>query len=118
MRFLDLGVAIMIGVSGLTGLAVWTPRGGDALASRMAVQAHLRDELLSSLDNRGLPWLLEAPPSEICAGLASAMDGTSSVFAQLGSESCGTPPPPGAITANLTLRLVQSEVNLVAWVGA
>jgi len=118
LRFLDLGVAIMIGVSGLTGLAVWTPRSGDALAGRMAVQAHLRDELLSTLETKGMPWLLEAPPSDVCAGLASAMDGTSSVFAQLGSESCGTPPPPGAITANLSLRLVLSEVNLVAWAGA
>jgi hypothetical protein len=84
----------------------------------MAVQAQLRDELLSSLENRGLPWLLGAPLSNVCAGIASAMKEADGVFVRIGPESCGIPPTQGAIVANLTLRLIPFEVNLVAWAGA
>ncbi len=118
MRFLDIAVAVMIGVSAVSSIAVWTPRSGDALSDRIALQTQLRDKLVAFVKNRGLPWLLHASPAEVCAAMASSVTPPASVFASMGGQSCGAPPPGGAVVSNLTLPLLPFEVTLVAWSGA
>jgi hypothetical protein len=117
MKFLDVGVALMIGISALTGVAIWTPRSGDATANRMAVQTHLRDQLLAFLETRGVPWLIHASLSEVCDSLSSSLNGSGNAFVSKGDESCGVPPPPGAVASNLTLQLLPFEMSLVSWSG-
>ncbi len=108
----------MVGVSALSGLVVWTPRSGDAAASRTALQVQLRDQLLSFVEGRGLPWLLLTPPREVCADLASALGGTANAFLLEGTQSCGEAPPQGAVAATLSMRLLSFELSLVAWKDA
>ena len=115
MRFLDIGLAAMLGISAFAGLAVWSPRTGDRLSNQMMLQTQLRDELVSILANKGIPWLLNASAIEVCASIASAMSRPGGVLVILGTEWCGTSPPTGAVVANLTLALLPSVVRLVEW---
>ncbi len=108
----------MVGVSAFAGLVVWTPRIGDAAANRMALQVHLRDQLVSFVEDRGIPWILLAPLGEVCAELASALGRGVNAFVLEGMQSCGSPPPDGAVVSNLTVRLLPYELSLVAWAAA
>ncbi len=118
MRFLDIAVAVMVGVSAIAGLVVWTPRFGDSVSNRMALQAHLRDVLVSFLESKGVPWILQASAAEVCTGLDSNLNGTVHVFVSLGTQTCGSPSTKGAVASNLTLALLPFEVNMAAWSGA
>jgi len=114
LRFLDIGIAVLVGASSITGLMTWSPRNGDAISSQQALQAQLRDGLVSFLDSKGLPWVMNAPTPEVCAGLLAAAPGTRGVFVEVGSRSCGNAPPAGAVVANLTLGIIP-PVRLEAW---
>jgi hypothetical protein len=103
LRFLDIGVAALVGASSIIGLMTWSPRNGDSISSQLALQAQLRDGMVSYLDSRGLPWMMKAPSPELCAGLLAAVPRAEGVFVEVGSRSCGDPPPMGAVVANLTL---------------
>ena len=118
MRFLDIGVAIMIGVSTVPMLVVLNPRSGDDASDRLAAQGQLRDQILAFAEQRGIPWLLRAQVGDVCSALSSAIDGTSSVFVAVGSGSCGDQPPPYAFVSNLTFWVALSRVELVAWSSA
>lgn len=114
MRFVDLAVAALIGSSAITGIVAWTPRAGDAGAQRVGAQVQLRDRLVGLLQRNGLVPFLQSPEAA-CRLLAESSNSTFRLYATLGPSSCGTPPTAGSPRASLTMRLVTSEVVLVAW---
>lgn len=115
MRYIDLAVATLIGVSAFTGVVAWDPGGGDATSRKLAAQTRLRDSLLATLQEKGVAWFLRSPPGTICAYFASRSNRSSGVYATIGSRSCGNPPPSGANAASIAMDLVPFKVTLVAW---
>jgi hypothetical protein len=115
LRFLDIAVAVMVGIASMAGLAAWSPRGGDALSYQSAVQVRLRDELVHFLDSRGLPWILQARAVDVCTALATDIAPPDGAQVNLGGASCGSQPPAGAVVAELTLNLLPMAVVLEAW---
>ena len=118
MRYLDLAVAVLIGSSAITGVVALTPRPGDSASDALALQSHIRDELLGFLESRGTPWLLVASPSAFCADLGRLSNSTVTLGGSIGGIACGTSPPAGAVAANLTLDLISREVVLEGWSAA
>lgn len=115
MRYIDLAVAALIGVSAITGVMAWAPAGGDATSLQIERQMQLRDYLLLFLRQHGIAWLLATPTEAVCSYLASLSNSSFGVAATFGSVSCGVPPENGSVAANVTLKLASSEVTLVAW---
>lgn len=115
MRYVDLSLAALIGVSAVTGVIALAPGGGDAASLQIARQMQLRDDLLRLLQQRGTAWLLSTPPAVVCSQLASLSNSSFRMGATLGGVSCGVPPRGGSAEANITLMLGNSEVTLVAW---
>ena len=114
MRFIDIAVAALIGSSAVIGIAAWSPRAGDVGAQQLGVQVQLRDRLVEFLLRHGVVQSLEYPAAA-CRLLAEASNSTFRLYATVGSSSCGAPPRNGSPSAALSLRLVGSEVVLVAW---
>jgi hypothetical protein len=118
MRFVDLAVAGMIGISSLGLLIVWNPQANDLAAGRALERARLRDLLVRFVDREGLVSLQQSPPGQICEKFSALTNATLQVEAEIGSYSCGAPPPPYSNAANLTMALGPREVSLLAWFGA
>ena len=118
MRYLDLAVAVMIGTSAISGVVALTPGPDDAASTALALQAHIRDELLGYLQSRGTSWLLAASPSVFCADLGKLSDSTVTFGGSIGGVPCGPSPPTGAVAANLTLDLIPRRVILEGWSAA
>ena len=115
MRYVDLAVAALIGASAIAGIFAWEPATGDAGAAKLGRQVRLRDALLGVLQEHGISWILASPPDAFCAYLESRSNSTFGIAATIGGFSCGSPPPRGSVVANLSMRLVPSEVTLQAW---
>jgi hypothetical protein len=114
LRFIDLGLAALIGSSAITGIVAWNPRAGDIGAQKLGVQIQLRDRLVEFLQQNGMIRFLESPAAA-CQSLSGASNSTFRLYADLGSSSCGTPPGSGAPSVTLSFRLIPYEVVLVAW---
>jgi hypothetical protein len=117
MRWLDIALAMMIGVSAISGIITWNPRVADAGSHRLMLESRLRDRLVSYLDYRGLPWIQETPPEAVCADLLR-LSNSIALSATIDSFSCGPSPPNGAMIMSLTLHLGVREVTLQAWSSA
>lgn len=115
MRFLDIAVAAVLGLSSVALLAAWAPFGSDLAASQLREQASARDRLEGLLTDPGLVWLQQAPPGEMCSELASLSNSTVVFTATVGTLRCGGAPPAGAPSANITLDFPAEEVTLVDW---
>lgn len=115
MRFVDLAVAALIGTSALTGFIAWSPGQGDAAAREAALRSQLRDSLLGMLQQKGIPWILQSPPTTVCSYFAGRSNSSFGVDVTLGSTTCGTKPAPGAVTATISMKLLPFEVTLEAW---
>jgi len=114
MRYLDVSVAILIGVSAISAIIAWSPRDSDAASRHLAEQIRLRDGLLAYVEGRGVAWVLSAPPELLCADLAVHSNSTFTMSGMEGEAEC-TRPPAGVAAVSLTLNLPQREVNLEAW---
>ncbi len=117
MRWLDIALAAMIGVSAISGIVAWNPRVADAGSHRLMLENRLRDRLVSYLEYRGLPWIQESSPVAICADLES-LSNSIALSATIDSFSCGPSPPKGATIMTLTLQLDVRDVTLQAWSNA
>ncbi len=115
MRFLDLGLAALIGASAITGIVAWNPTAGDSAAASLETQSHLRDDLLGLLQSRGIMWIASSTPSAICSFLESSSNASVVYGAAIGGHACPAAPPQGHAAANLTLELIQTRVVLEAW---
>ena len=118
MRYIDLAVAALVGTSALAGIVAWDPGTADSGARGLKLQAVLRDDLTAYVQGRGVAWFARSPPSVICSALAGASNSTFGMQATLGSLSCGSPPPPGSLTATLSMTLLPFEVKVEAWSSA
>ena len=116
MMFVDLAVAVLIGVSAITGILLLSPAPGDGAALRSRERSELRDGLVSFVEARGIDWFLKTSPGEVCSEMASASNSSFAFSATLGSVSCGGPPP-GSTYVTLTLDLIPLQVTLVSWSG-
>ena len=114
MRWLDIALAMMIGVSAISGIVNWNPRVADTGSHRLMLENRLRDGLVSYLDHRGLPWIQESSLATICADLESQSNSIA-ISATINSFSCGPSPPKGATFATISLQLDAREVTLQAW---
>ena len=115
MRYLDIAVAVMVGTAAITGLVVWTPAQGDSASASFQERTALRDRMVSFVETRGVTWFVTTPEAEICADVQGAANSTFVLSVQVGSSSCGVPPPEGAVFASISFQLVQSQVTLTAW---
>lgn len=117
MRYIDIAVAAMIGVSAVAGLVSWAPETYDASAHRASIHSALLRRLDVFVRNRGTVWLVRSSPGTVCAALASASNSTVALTGSVGGESCGDAPPDGAVTASLSFLLAGREIVFVAWCG-
>lgn len=117
MRWLDIALATMIGVSAISGIVTWDPRVADTGSHRLMLENRLGDALVSYLDSRGLPWIQESSPVAICADLES-LSNSIALSANINSFSCGPSPPKGATIMTLTLHLGVRDVTLQTWSSA
>lgn len=115
MRYLDLAMAALIGISAVTGVIAWDPRGGDATSRQARTQILLRDGLLDLLRQRGVLWLTRAPPGVVCAFLIGESNSSYGLYASWGSTSCGILPPPESVVASVEVDVGPSEVTLSGW---
>ena len=114
MRYIDIALAGLIGLSAISSLAVVTPRSGDAAAHRSAVQAQLSGALVGLLEEKGVVWFMRSSPGEICTGLLAASNSTVKFSAVGGSLDCGAPPS-GSVGANISLPIRPARLVLEAW---
>jgi hypothetical protein len=114
MRYLDLAVATMIGMSSVTALVVLSPSPFDAAADRQASNLVVRDDLLGYLRGQGAAWLSSAPPQEVCQSIARASSSAVSFDAVIDNDPCGVAPY-GVMVVNLTLAFSERTVILEAW---
>ena len=114
MRYLDLAVAALIGASAIAGVVAYTPVTWDAESQHQALQTNLRDDLLAYLLARGTVWLASASPGQICSDVLGRSNSTVGFSATVAGAPCSSPPP-GAVSANLTLDLLPHRVMLEAW---
>lgn len=110
-----MAIAALIGLSSIAGMVAFTPRQGDAESETLALQAQIRDELVSILQEKGVMWLLLTPPAEICGFLRGLSNSSVSFSGTIGSYSCGPPLPNGVPFAELGLNLVPYEVSIEGW---
>ncbi len=114
LRYLDIAVAGLIGMSAISGIAVWSPKSGDAGSRELMMQSELRDHIVSYLQQKGVLWLLRSSPEVVCSGLSNASNSSLTFAAKVGSVSCGSPPT-GTVFATLPVELGPTEVVLEAW---
>lgn len=107
----------MIGVSAISAIAIWNPRVADTSSHRLMLENRLRDRLVSYVDYRGLPWIEQSSPEEICTDL-KMQSGSIVLSAIIDSFSCGPSVPKGAAIMTLGLQLDIRDVTLQAWSSA
>jgi hypothetical protein len=115
MRYLDLAVAALIGMSAIAGIVTWTPGPGDLTSSNMMLESALRDGLLALLQQRGTFWLIASSPYQICSYLQGLSNSSVTYSASLGPYQCNPPPPVASTEASLILGLAPYRVVLEAW---
>ena len=115
MRYLDLTMAALIGVSAITGVISWDPKAGDTTARQTRAQVQLRDGLVELLQRHGMLWFAQSPPAVVCAYFAESSNSSYGLYATLGSVSCGSPPAPGSVVTSLAVDFGSFEANISAW---
>lgn len=115
MRFLDLAVAALIGTAALTGMVAWDPAPADAYSRRLHLQSALRDDLAAFVQGKGAVWLLRSPRGTVCSAVDGMSNSTVGISVTLGELTCGRPPPPGAVAAELDERLGSEKAAMVEW---
>jgi len=118
MRFVDLAIAALIGISSIAGLVAFSPRQGDDASNSLAVETQLRDELVSVLQQKGIVWFMQSSPTASCEYLRGLSNSSVSFSGAIGPYSCGPPPPPGVPLAELNVTLTPYQVSLEAWAAA
>ena len=118
MRYIDIAVATLVGVSAITGVLLWTPRGGDTQASALAAETELRDRVAGLIEAKGMVWFIGTPPSSVCSYIAGLSNSTIHLLATVGGATCGSRPAEGAVRASLSFRLVHLQVTVEAWSNA
>jgi hypothetical protein len=115
VKFIDIAVAGMIGISSIASLLVWTPSTYDIAAQRAAEQVRLRDGLMNVVDSYGLYWLQESPPRGICTALGMMSNSAVTFSATVDGVPCSVPRGPLGVEANLTVRIGARLVDLESW---
>lgn len=115
MRFLDIAVAALIGMSAISAMLVWNPAQGDSTARQEALRSGLRNDVLSFLEVHGVPWLYEVTPQEFCDALSSSSTPSFNLTGKLGSFTCGVVPASASAVVSITLTLPPRMVTLTAW---
>jgi len=114
LRYLDIAIAALVGMSAISGTAVWTPRSGDGASRQLMLQEELRDYVLAYLQQKGVFWLLQSPPESICSELSRASNASVTLSATIGPRSCGSPPS-GTVYVAVNLNVIPEEVTVEAW---
>lgn len=115
MRFLDLAVAALIGISAVSALAVWSPAQGDFASQQAALRSGLRAELLSFLQDHGMGWFSSVTPQGFCRAVESSSTPDVTFGGAIGSASCGLVPTSAVAEVSVTFQLPSREVTLAAW---
>jgi len=114
LRYLDIAIAALVGMSAISGAAVWTPRSGDSASKQLMLQEELRDYVLAYLQQKGVFWMLQSPPESICSELSRASNASVTLSATIGPRSCGSPPS-GTVYVAVNLGMIPEEVTVEAW---
>ncbi len=118
MRFLDLALAAVIGLSSLALMASWGPAGNNAGAARLREEDSLRTDLESLLVTPGAVWLQQATLQEICAKVGSLSNQSVVYSASVDSSQCPLAAPETGPVASISLMLPTRNVTLEAWEAA
>ncbi|MDA4121015.1 MAG: hypothetical protein OK404_01245 [Thaumarchaeota archaeon] len=115
MRFLDVAIAGMIGLSSIAVIVTWSPAMSDFASQRFVAQARLRDGIVNILDREGLVWLQQSSLQGICGKLSAISNSTVTFSASIDSVPCSVPPSKSGVQASLTFTLGAKVVVLEAW---
>lgn len=118
MKYVDVAVAVLVGVSAVAGILFWTPRSGDLKSGELAARAELGARVAGVVQAKGMSWFLSAPPPALCSYLAGLSNSTVHLFADVGGATCGDAPPGGAVQASIAFRVVNLRVDVGAWSDA
>jgi hypothetical protein len=119
LRYLDLALAALIGISTVAAISWYSTGPADATSSELALRVRLRDSLLSLLQEKGVRWFLVTPPDEICSSLAAISNSSETFSATVGTLSCRIPPK-DSVDETMSLPFLPQVVTLECWsaVGA
>ncbi|MDV3277421.1 MAG: hypothetical protein LYZ69_03010 [Nitrososphaerales archaeon] len=115
MRFVDVSVAAIIGMTALASLVAWNPYSFEEGSRLYLREASLQDYMTTIVAAEGVPWFQHASFSSICNRLSQYSNSTVEVSAVVDGLACSTPPPRGAPSANLTIDVGSARVLLQAW---
>jgi hypothetical protein len=115
MRTLDIVAAALIAIASLSAIAYMDPVPYRVASMTYAREAGLRQLLLKVAERQGVKWFRTGSEQQICLGVASFSNSSVAVTAVVDGRSCRAAPPPGFISANLTLPLEGRPVTLQAW---
>lgn len=115
MRFIDVSVAAIIGLTTVASLVAWNPYSFEEGSRLYMREASLQDRLTAIVAKEGVPWIQQASFSSICSTISHYSNSTVEVSAIVNGKACSPPPAYGAPSANLTVEAGSERVTLVAW---
>lgn len=118
MRYLDIAVAVMVGVAAIACITTWTPAQADQVSRQLQTKSILRDGVVSFVDREGMALFASSSWPKICSALSAASNSTFTISGEVGTSGCGGLPPPGGISVQSTFTVGLRRVTLVAWSGA
>ena len=115
MRFLDLAVAVLIGVSSLGILGVCTPQHAERTSAVADVRMRIDYGILGAVRRVGIVTLASSGVQYACARISSESNGTMSFSAVVDGHQCQPVPPAGAIVDSLNLTLPGRHLVIEGW---
>lgn len=115
MRFVDLGLAAVIGLTAVGVLVQWSPGPYEDSARASRVEGSLRSQLVGFVDSWGLVKLYQSSPSQICSGIGALSNSTARFAGVVDGTRCLGSPPGGAVVAELNITLPGKEMTFVGW---
>ncbi len=115
MKFLDVAVAVIIGLSAFVSLDAFSPTANVAASYALERQASARDSLSALIASPGVAWLQSASMAQTCALLASLSNNSVVFSATQGAVACRGAPAGAVASANLTLSFPSRTLVLEAW---
>lgn len=115
MRFIDVSVAAIIGLTTVASLVAWNPYSFEEGSRVFARDASLQDLLTAIVAREGVPWIQRTSYSSICNGISQYSNSSVEVSAVVNGVACYPPTAYGEPSANLTVEAGSSRVTLLAW---
>lgn len=119
MEFLDIAIASAYASVCLTLIVLASPVTARQIAVEAADQSALDASISAYVEHSGLPFLADAPVSELCASAAVASNSTAGFDISVDGSPCGgiSPPTDPLASSALSLHLPDRDVEVSAWLA-